>query len=73
MIKRIWNFWKELSRKIGNFQARILLTIIYVVVVMPFGLAARFFSDPLHIKKRPQRWLDHPGDRFGIDWARKQW
>jgi hypothetical protein len=71
-LKRAWEGWKKIAHKIGNFQARVLLTIFYGVLVLPFGLAARLFSDPLRIKKTPTAWLDHPNEAYGLDWARKQ-
>src|ERR1035438_9207086 len=52
-LKRLWAAWKRIAHAIGNFQARILLTIIYAVLILPFGLAVRFFSDSLSTKKRP--------------------
>jgi hypothetical protein len=72
MLKRAWAGWKKIAHKIGNFQARVLLTIFYGVLVLPFGLAARLFSDPLRIKKYPTAWLDHPKEAYDLDWARKQ-
>jgi len=72
-IKRIWQAWKRIAQKIGNFQARVLLTVIYAVLVLPFGLAVRLFSDPLRVKRRPQAWLDHGDTPSSIHWARRQW
>jgi hypothetical protein len=72
MFKRIWEAWKRVAHKIGNFQSRVLLTIFYFIVVLPFGLAARLFSDPLRIKKLPVVWLDHPSEACDMLWARKQ-
>ena len=73
MLKRIWQAWKRLAHKIGNFQARVLLTILYAVLILPFGLAVRWFSDPLRIKRRPQAWLDHGAPPSTMEWARRQW
>ena len=70
--KRGWQAWKDFGHKIGNFQARIILSIVYAVLVLPFGLAARWFSDPLRIKKKPEQWLDHPDEAYDLEWARKQ-
>lgn len=72
LLKHAWRGWKKIAHKIGNFQARVLLTVFYGVLVLPFGLAARFFSDPLRVKKTPTQWLDHPDESYGLDWARKQ-
>ena len=72
MLKRAWGAWKRIAHKIGNFQARVLLTIFYAVVVFPFGVAARLFSDPLRIKHPPSLWLDHPDKACDLQWARRQ-
>ncbi|PYV07601.1 MAG: hypothetical protein DMG23_15775 [Acidobacteria bacterium] len=73
MWKRYWEAWKRVGQRIGNLQARILLTFFYGLIVLPFGLAARFLTDPLRIKRRPQEWLDHPEETEDIGWARRQW
>lgn len=71
-IRRIWQAWKKIAHKIGDFQARVLLTIIYAVLILPFGLAIRFFSDPLRIRHRPSSWLDHPDKATDLEWAKRQ-
>ena len=72
MLKRLWEAWKRLGQKIGNFQARVLLTVFYGVLILPFGLVARLFSDPLRIKQRPDKWLEHPDETIDLQWARRQ-
>ena len=49
-----------------------MLTVFYAILMLPFGLAARWFSDPLRIKKLPDAWLDHPEEAYDMDWAHKQ-
>jgi len=71
-LKGLWSAWKRLARKIGNFQARVILTLIYAIVILPFGLVARFFSDPLRIKHRPTQWIDHTPEEYDMLWAQKQ-
>jgi hypothetical protein len=71
-LKRIWAAWKKIAHTIGNFQARVLLTIFYGVLVFPFGMAARLFSDPLRIKQLPKQWLDRPDEPCDLEWARRQ-
>lgn len=72
LFKSAWQGWKDLAHKIGNFQARVILSIFYAILVAPFGLSARLFSDPLRIKKKPEQWLDHPAEAYDMEWARKQ-
>jgi len=50
-MRNLWEWWKRVARKIGDFQARVLLTIFYFIFFAPFALAIRFLSDPLAIKK----------------------
>lgn len=69
---RLWERWKKFAHALGNFQARILLTVIYAVLLLPFGLVVRVFSDSLHIKKRTDKWLDHPEVPTNMNQARQQ-
>jgi hypothetical protein len=71
-LKRAWEVWKVLAHKIGTFQARVLLTILYVLFVLPFGTWMRLFADPLRIKKPPQQWLERDEQVMDIDGARRQ-
>jgi hypothetical protein len=71
-LKRLWAAWTRLAHKIGTFQARVLLTVLYALLVLPFGIIVRVFADPLRIKKRPTRWLDHPDEANDLQRARKQ-
>jgi hypothetical protein len=73
VLKKLWQGWKRIARRIGDFQARVLLTIIYIVLVLPFGLAVRFFADPLRIKKPPTGWLARSDAPVNMEWAHKQW
>jgi hypothetical protein len=69
---RIWEGWKKFGHSVGNFQARVLLTLIYYVLVLPFGLMVRVFSDSMHMKKRPEKWFDHPPLPNTLEEARRQ-
>lgn len=71
-LKKLWAAWKRIAHRIGDFQARVLLTVIYAVLVLPFGLMISFFSDSLHTKKRPAGWHDHPQEDNDLKWARNQ-
>jgi len=41
-----------IAEAIGNFMNRLILSLFYFVIVLPFGLGVRLFSDPLRIKKK---------------------
>jgi hypothetical protein len=53
LVKNFWRHWKEFGQFLGNWLGRVVLTIFYFTVFVPFGLGVRLFADPLHIKKQP--------------------
>jgi hypothetical protein len=71
-LKRFWAGWTKVAHIIGNFQARVLLTIMYAILVLPFGLAVRLFGDPLRMKTPPDQWLDHAEEKMDLEWAHRQ-
>jgi hypothetical protein len=71
-LKRFWAAWTRVAKIIGNFQARVMLTVLYAVAVMPVGVLVRLLADPLRIKTPPNAWLDRPAEVEDMQWARKQ-
>ena len=71
--RRLWEVWKRVGRKIGDFQARVLLTLIYAIFVLPFGLVVTLLGDPLRIRRARQHWQEHPDDKVDLRWAHRQW
>jgi len=47
---QIWESWKGFSHRMGNYQSRVLMAILYFTVVLPFGLGVTLLGDPLKIK-----------------------
>lgn len=70
----LWEGWKRVAKKIGNFQARVLLAVFYFTLFCPFALAVRWSSDPLAIKARaPRGWQPLvPPESSPLDRARTQ-
>ena len=52
-LRRAWEAWKRFGRKVGDFQARALLTVFYFVILAPFGLGMRA-ADPLGLRRPGQ-------------------
>ena len=50
LLKKIWEGWKKIAHKIGNFQARIILLIFYFVILAPFAMIIKR-SDPMRLRK----------------------
>ena len=54
VLRIAWERWKRFATEMGEFQSRILLILFYFLIVTPFGLATRLFSDPLRTRARKQ-------------------
>ena len=48
-MKRLWDAWKKFGEAVGDFIARVVLTVFYMTVFVPFGIGVRLFSDRLRI------------------------
>ena len=55
-MRALWEGWKRVARRIGDVQARIMLTVFYFVIVTPFAVAVRALSDPMRFAA-PPAWL----------------
>ena len=72
VIRGIGRVIEPFAKKLGNFQARVILVVLYAIFVLPFGVLARLFSDPLRIKKRPAAWISTPEEAMDMQWAKRQ-
>jgi hypothetical protein len=71
-MKKAWASWKRIAHRVGTFQGRVILSIVYYVFVWPFGFGMRLFSDSLRTKKRPMAWVDYPPEAADLKHARRQ-
>ncbi|MGH7821525.1 MAG: hypothetical protein ACREQ9_17305 [Candidatus Binatia bacterium] len=51
LVRAAWHRWKALAERIGHFQARLVFGFMYFLVVTPFALGAKAFSDPLRLRR----------------------
>lgn len=74
LLKRGWQRWRRLAEVIGNFQARLLLTGFYFLVLAPFALGAQLCSDPLRLKVRQGQsgWLQREPREPSLKDGRRQ-
>jgi len=74
-VGRLWAWWKASGRRLGEFQARVVLTLCYFLVIPPFAGLVRWTADPLAIKPATARgWRDRPDSRgTGLERARRQY
>ena len=74
ILRRIWHTWKKVGQAIGDFLARVVLTVFYFTVFLPFGLGARLFSDTLSLKEfgKMPKWLERKTNDLTLEDARRQ-
>lgn len=72
ILRNIWRFWKRFGRIVGDWIARIVLSIFYFTLFSLFGLGVRLLSDPLTIKKkRKGSWSKRGTPAISLDEARR--
>jgi hypothetical protein len=74
LVRTLWEGWKRVARKIGDFQARLLMTVFYFLILGPLAMMLRWRSDPLALKARSGRgWRDMEAKEGGpMERARRQ-
>lgn len=73
-VRRVLDWWRVFAIEIGNYQGRVLFAFFYFVIVAPFGIGVRLFSDPLKVKQavRGTNWLERSPVRQELETAREQ-
>jgi hypothetical protein len=71
-LKNIWQMWKRFGQFIGDFIARVFLTLFYFTIFVPFGMAVRLWGDPLRIRKNlSTKWLERNTRDLNIEGTRR--
>jgi hypothetical protein len=66
--------WRLYFRQAGGFQSRLLLSLFYYVVLLPFGVLVGMMGDPLGLKAPPgdSFWKSRNADSQKLEDARGQ-
>lgn len=71
--RRLWEGWKRLAHRIGVFNTRVIMSLLYFLIVLPMGLVFRMVSDPLHLEEpKDTNWLPLPHHEHRLDEVRQQ-
>lgn len=71
-VRIAWARWHVIGEAFGDFQARLFAVLFYFTLFAPFALGVRLFSDPLHIRRPPQNWLQREPVGHTLEEARRQ-
>jgi hypothetical protein len=74
VIRGIWTAWKRFGQFVGDMIARVVLSLFYFTLFVPFALGVRLFGDPLAMKAEanPSWWLERTTRDLALDDARRQ-
>ncbi len=74
MLRNLWREWLRVSKHIGSFNARALITLIYFTFLALFGIPMRLLGDPMGIKKQPSTsaWQARTTRDLDMDSAQRQ-
>ncbi|MBK7896845.1 MAG: hypothetical protein WAS33_30405 [Candidatus Promineifilaceae bacterium] len=72
-LSKFWAAWKRFGLLVGDFVARVVLTVFYFTIFMPFGLIVTLFSDQLDMKVLTPSWLERKTRDLTVEDARRLW
>ena len=59
LLRKAWHAWKRFGQFMGDLIGRLILTIFYFTVFLPFGLGVRLLADPLALRPHgSSKWLE---------------
>jgi len=76
-LKKLWQKWQLFSKRMGNFQSRVLLSMFYFIFITPMAVIVKFLSDPLKIKHKNVKsttsfWLAKKEIKFDLEQYKRQ-
>jgi len=74
VLRSIWHGWRAIALRIGQWQTRVILSLLYFVVIMPAAIAVRAIGDPLDLKGEggKTRWRVRHHPTLSPEQARRQ-
>ena len=72
IINLSWDRFKIITAIIGDVQGRLIVTLFYFTILVPFGLASRLFSDPMRLKVTDAAWVERVPVSEALEAAQRQ-
>lgn len=70
LLDKTWQNWKKLAEKIGDFQANLIFSLLYFLLITPIGLVSSFFTD--YLKKGFPNWQEFEGNSDNLRELKEQ-
>lgn len=73
IVHLAWDRFNIIAGIVGDIQGRVIVTLFYFTILVPFGLGARLLGDALHLRPdREIQWLERPPVANELEEARRQ-
>jgi len=71
-LRKGWQVWKRFGQFMGDLIGRVVLTVFYFTLFMPFALVMRLLRDPLALHPRgPAKWLERKTHDLTLEDSRR--
>jgi len=71
-LRKVWEAWKRFGQFIGDMIGRVVLTVFYFTLFMPFALGVRFFGDPLAMRPSSRvKWVERTTHDLTLEDSRR--
>lgn len=72
IVSHAWQRFGVITSVIGDFQGRVIATLFYFTVLVPFGLGSRAAGDPLQLRAQDRQWLARDEVARDLESAKRQ-
>ena len=71
-LRKGWQVWKRFGQFMGDLIGRVVLTVFYFTLFMPFALGMRLFGDPLALRPHDHaKWLERKTHDLTLEDSRR--
>jgi len=71
-LRKGWQAWKRFGQFMGDLIGRLVLTVFYFTLFMPFALGMRLLGDPLALRPRGlAKWLERKTQDLTLEDSRR--
>ena len=71
MLKRLWEGWKRVAKRIARFNSLVICTLLYIVVLPLAAVPFRLFKDSLRLSGAAG-FIDREESAASLEDARRQ-
>ena len=57
-LQLAWDRFSLIANVVADINGRIIATLFYFTILLPFGLLSSLFMDPLHMSSAEPSWQD---------------